>query len=70
MEARHVAHWGTLTMVALFAVTGLEVRSPASVTELVIAVRKTVSSSCEHFGRAVSGHTAMHSMHCFQFSAM
>ena len=26
--------------------------------------------SCEQFGRAVSGHTEMHSMHWVQFSGM
>ncbi len=29
-----------------------------------------VSRSCEQFGSAVSGHTAMHSMHWVQFSGM
>ena len=29
MDARHVGHWGTLTMAALFAVTGVEVRTTA-----------------------------------------
>jgi plastocyanin len=34
MDARNVAHWGTLSMVALFAVTGLEVRTAAPVTDV------------------------------------
>src|SRR3972149_1210316 len=29
-----------------------------------------VPRSCEQLGSAVSGHAAMHSMHCVQFSAM
>ena len=45
-------------------------RSPASRTYRMIAVRRIVSRSCEQFGSAVSGQTAMHSMHCVQFSAM
>ena len=34
MDARHVAHWGTLSMMALFAVTGVEVRTTAPVTDV------------------------------------
>ena len=43
MDARHVAHWGTLSMVALFAVTGVEARTALPVTEVVAtAAAKTV----------------------------
>ena len=43
MDARHVAHWGTLTMMALFAVTGLEVRTAQPVTAITAtATAKTV----------------------------
>ncbi len=52
MEARHVAHWGTLTMVALFAVTGLEVRSPASVTGVTAATAPAKTVEVQMIGDA------------------
>ena len=43
MEVRHVGHWGTLTMVALFAVTGVEVRATVPATDApATATAKTV----------------------------
>ena len=43
MDARHVAHWGTLAMVALFGVTGVEVRTASPVTGVTAtATAKTV----------------------------
>ena len=33
MDARHVGHWGTLTIVALFSVTGVEVRATVPATD-------------------------------------
>jgi plastocyanin len=43
MDARNVAHWGTLSMVALFAVTGVEVRTATPVTAVTAtATAKTV----------------------------
>ena len=33
-------------------------------------MRRIVSRSCAQLGSAVSGQTAMHSMHCVQFSGM
>ena len=43
MYARHVGHWGTLTMVALFAVTGVEVRATVPATDApATATAKTV----------------------------
>ena len=57
-----------------FSISGSErnifARSDESVTYRPIAVCRIVPRSCEQLGSAVSGHTAMHSMHCVQFSAM
>ena len=48
MEVRHVGHWGTLTMVALFAVTGVEVRATVPATDApATATAKTVDDTGE-----------------------
>jgi plastocyanin len=44
MDGRHLAPWGTLAMVALFAATGVEVRTvaPAPLAVVALAPAKTV----------------------------
>lgn len=37
MDVRHVAHWGTLSMIALFAPTGVDVRPAPPVSHGVVA---------------------------------
>ena len=57
-----------------FSISGIErehLLPLARVGDVVVtAVRRIVSRSCEQLGSAVSGQTAMHSMHCVQFSGM
>jgi plastocyanin len=52
MDARQVAHWGTLTMVALFAVTGVEVRTPVSVAGVTAATATAKTVDVQMIGDA------------------
>ena len=52
MDARYLAHWGTLSMVALFAVTGLEARTTASVTGVTAATATAKTVDIKMIGDA------------------
>lgn len=52
MDARHVGHWGTLATVALFAVTGIEVRMAEPVANVAATTRTAKTVDVQMIGDA------------------